>query len=284
MPARSSCPSTRRSLVFPLLRPHARYLRIANHKPELSQLRQSAKTGYGRAACPAISAYQSAWAVRRVKVDETDTSAQTYRSTDQRADRQHSAVMSVPGKQVQNGTYEFDYMRVPDTRTRWQIFRDGIYNSENGTYCGHPPKKWGESASIIVSFHYSLDSNAHSETVEEWIGTIDMEKELESSASLFVGTIFEKWYISTLCYTGVNIRISWKNCDAWMSERFLVQRQFFSSHSSSLVFRKKSVLWKAENLHILFLYCLKIENILGLKLVKISILRIGARNKYLKHR
>lgn len=57
--------------------------------------------------------------------------------------------MSVRGKQVQNGTYEFDYMRVPDTRTRWKIFTDGIYNPQEGTYCGHPPKKWGESANVI---------------------------------------------------------------------------------------------------------------------------------------
>ncbi|KYQ53878.1 Sodium/potassium-transporting ATPase subunit beta-2 [Trachymyrmex zeteki] len=50
--------------------------------------------------------------------------------------------MSVRGKQVQNGTYEFDYMRAPDTRTRWQIIRDGFHNSTEGTYCGHTPKKW----------------------------------------------------------------------------------------------------------------------------------------------
>jgi len=57
--------------------------------------------------------------------------------------------MSVRGKKVENGTYEFDYMRVPDTRTRWEIFRDGIYNSEEGTYCGHPPKKWGNSEYFV---------------------------------------------------------------------------------------------------------------------------------------
>jgi len=52
--------------------------------------------------------------------------------------------MSVRGKQVQNGTYEFDYMRAPDTRTCWQIIRDGFYNPTEGTYCGHTPKKWGK--------------------------------------------------------------------------------------------------------------------------------------------
>lgn len=72
-------------------------------------------------------------------------------SNDQRA-AISVAVMSVRGKQVQNGTYEFDYMRVPDTRTRWKIFRDGIYNPQEGTYCGHPPKKWGESSRVNFTF------------------------------------------------------------------------------------------------------------------------------------
>jgi len=68
--------------------------------------------------------------------------------------------MSVRGKKVENGTYEFDYMRVPDTRTRWEIIRDGIYNSEEGTYCGHPPKKWGKSFRIIrIPRHSNCSSN-----------------------------------------------------------------------------------------------------------------------------
>ncbi|EGI65176.1 Sodium/potassium-transporting ATPase subunit beta-2 [Acromyrmex echinatior] len=52
--------------------------------------------------------------------------------------------MSVRGKQVQNGTYEFDYMRAPDTRTRWQIIRHSFHNPIEGTYCGHTPKKWDQ--------------------------------------------------------------------------------------------------------------------------------------------
>lgn len=71
-------------------------------------------------------------------------------------------VMSVRGKQVQNGTYEFDYMRVPDTRTRWEIFRDGIYNSQKGTYCGHPPKKWGK-----FRFEYFVYSKVDIQTAED---------------------------------------------------------------------------------------------------------------------
>jgi len=62
--------------------------------------------------------------------------------------------MSMRGKQVQNGIYEFDYMRGPDTRTRWEMIRDGIYNPQKGTYCGHTPKKWGESANILYIYIY----------------------------------------------------------------------------------------------------------------------------------
>lgn len=61
--------------------------------------------------------------------------------------------MSTPGKQVRNGTYEFDYMRVPENKTRWEVIRDGFYNPVEGTYCGHPPKKWGK---FVLSFSLYL--------------------------------------------------------------------------------------------------------------------------------
>lgn len=64
--------------------------------------------------------------------------------------------MSVRGKQVQNGTYEFDYMRVPDNRTRWKKLTDGIYNPQEGTYCGHPPKKWGYTLIFYTCFFAGL--------------------------------------------------------------------------------------------------------------------------------
>ncbi|XP_015189132.1 PREDICTED: sodium/potassium-transporting ATPase subunit beta-2-like [Polistes dominula] len=64
--------------------------------------------------------------------------------------------MGTPGKQVRNGTYEFDYMRVPENKTRWEILRDGIYNSVEGTYCGHPPKKWAYTAIFYTCFFSCL--------------------------------------------------------------------------------------------------------------------------------
>ncbi|KAI4483547.1 hypothetical protein M0804_007807 [Polistes exclamans] len=64
--------------------------------------------------------------------------------------------MGTPGKQVRNGTYEFDYMRVPENKTRWQNLRDGIYNSVEGTYCGHPPKRWAYTAIFYTCFFSSL--------------------------------------------------------------------------------------------------------------------------------
>lgn len=148
MPARSSCPSTRRPLVFqPFARSFARMLAtyVSLTTSKLSQFRQSTKPGTVALRfplSPRISPREllDAWRLTRPTCLHLNLPAD-------RPIKEQSiafAVMSVPGKQVQNGTYEFDYMRVPDTRTRWEIFRDGIYNPQEGTYCGHPPKKWGK--------------------------------------------------------------------------------------------------------------------------------------------
>ncbi|XP_033309686.1 sodium/potassium-transporting ATPase subunit beta-2-like isoform X1 [Bombus bifarius] len=48
----------------------------------------------------------------------------------------------MPGKQLQNGTYEIDYKRAPDQKTRWEALRDCIHDPVEGTYCGHTGKKW----------------------------------------------------------------------------------------------------------------------------------------------
>lgn len=53
--------------------------------------------------------------------------------------------MSIPGKLVKNGVYEFAYMRPKDTRTKWQIFRDGIYNNKKKTIFGHTKHEWSKN-------------------------------------------------------------------------------------------------------------------------------------------
>ncbi|XP_076232639.1 sodium/potassium-transporting ATPase subunit beta-2-like [Calliopsis andreniformis] len=60
--------------------------------------------------------------------------------------------MSVPGKQLQNGTYEFDYNRAPEQKTFWVAFRDYIHNPAEGTYCDHPPKKWAITGIFYTIF------------------------------------------------------------------------------------------------------------------------------------
>ena len=51
--------------------------------------------------------------------------------------------MTIPDKEVKNGAFEFDFMRLPDTRTKWQIFKDTIYNPKEGTILTHTKKEWG---------------------------------------------------------------------------------------------------------------------------------------------
>lgn len=57
--------------------------------------------------------------------------------------------MSMPGKQLQNGTYEFDYKRVPEQKSRWKALQDFVHDPVEGTYCGHTGKKWGNYSLII---------------------------------------------------------------------------------------------------------------------------------------
>ncbi|RLU18376.1 hypothetical protein DMN91_008733 [Ooceraea biroi] len=95
--------------------------------------------------------------------------------------------MSVRGKQVQNGTYEFDYMRVPDTRTRWEIFRDGIYNPQEGTYCGHPPKKWGYTLIFYACFYAGL-AILFSICMKGMLATLSYEKPKWTLSSSLIGT------------------------------------------------------------------------------------------------
>ncbi|XP_051172799.1 sodium/potassium-transporting ATPase subunit beta-1-like [Leptopilina boulardi] len=60
--------------------------------------------------------------------------------------------MSIPGKLVKNGVYEFAYMRPKDTRTKWQIFRDGIYNNKKKTIFGHTKHEWMRTALFYLVF------------------------------------------------------------------------------------------------------------------------------------
>lgn len=64
--------------------------------------------------------------------------------------------MSVPGKQLQNGTYEFDYKRVPEKKTYWKVLRDFIHDPVEGTYCGHTGKKWAITGAFYTCFFSAL--------------------------------------------------------------------------------------------------------------------------------
>ncbi|XP_011054947.1 PREDICTED: sodium/potassium-transporting ATPase subunit beta-2-like [Acromyrmex echinatior] len=95
--------------------------------------------------------------------------------------------MSVRGKQVQNGTYEFDYMRAPDTRTRWQIIRHSFHNPIEGTYCGHTPKKWGITL-IFYTFFYAALAILFSISMKGLLATLSDEKPKWTLSSSIIGT------------------------------------------------------------------------------------------------
>lgn len=69
--------------------------------------------------------------------------------------------MSMPAKQLQNGTYEFDYKRVPEQKSRWKALQDFVHDPAEGTYCGHTGKKWGN-----YFLMYNSTSEAKLEIIE----------------------------------------------------------------------------------------------------------------------
>ncbi|KAL2719454.1 sodium/potassium-transporting ATPase subunit beta-2-like [Vespula squamosa] len=95
--------------------------------------------------------------------------------------------MSTPGKQVRNGTYEFDYMRVPENKTRWEVIRDGLYNPVEGTYCGHPPKKWAWTV-VFYSCFFSVLALLFAICMKGLLATISNDKPKWILDSSIIGT------------------------------------------------------------------------------------------------
>lgn len=95
--------------------------------------------------------------------------------------------MSAPNKQVQNGIYEFDYMRVPENKTRWEAIRDGLYNPAEGTYCGHPPKKWAITA-VFYSCFFSVLALMFAICMKGLLATLSKEKPKWTLDSSLIGT------------------------------------------------------------------------------------------------
>ncbi|XP_033208613.1 sodium/potassium-transporting ATPase subunit beta-2-like isoform X2 [Belonocnema kinseyi] len=99
--------------------------------------------------------------------------------------------MSIPGKEVQNGVYEFDYMRAPDTRTKKQIFLDALYNPTTKAILGHTKREWGMGyrplpASITREMIISYDSKNVTD-MNSWIKRINTFLESYHNSSLLPG-------------------------------------------------------------------------------------------------
>ncbi|XP_015434998.1 PREDICTED: sodium/potassium-transporting ATPase subunit beta-2-like [Dufourea novaeangliae] len=59
----------------------------------------------------------------------------------------------MPGKtQLKKDPYEFDYNRVPESKTKWMAVRDYIHDPAEGTYCGHTGKKWAITGAFYAVF------------------------------------------------------------------------------------------------------------------------------------
>lgn len=83
--------------------------------------------------------------------------------------------MSTPSKNLQNGTFEFDYNRVPEHKTRWKALQDFIHNPAEGTYCGHTGKKWAITGIFYACF-FSVLALLFAVCMKGLLATLNNEK------------------------------------------------------------------------------------------------------------
>ncbi|KAK0159749.1 hypothetical protein PV327_010829 [Microctonus hyperodae] len=59
-------------------------------------------------------------------------------------------------KPMINGAYESEYMRIPVYRTRWQIFKNCLYNPEENTILTRTKRQWGITGLFYIVFFSGL--------------------------------------------------------------------------------------------------------------------------------
>lgn len=59
--------------------------------------------------------------------------------------------MATPGKESENGVYEFPYMRPEDNRTKWEKFIYFLWDPQSSRCLGRTGKSWCKYLSIL--FH-----------------------------------------------------------------------------------------------------------------------------------
>lgn len=51
--------------------------------------------------------------------------------------------MAIKGKESENGMYEFPYLKPPE-KSKWETFRNALYDPDKGTVLGRTGKSWCE--------------------------------------------------------------------------------------------------------------------------------------------
>lgn len=58
--------------------------------------------------------------------------------------------MATPGKESENGVYEFPYMRPDSNRTNWEKLQLAIWDPSSRQFLGRTAKNWGEWMNIVI--------------------------------------------------------------------------------------------------------------------------------------
>lgn len=68
-----------------------------------------------------------------------------------------AGIGATPGKEAENGVYEFPYMRPQNNRSKWESLRLNIWDSSEGKFLGRTAKSWGKLLQFKRNYNFTID-------------------------------------------------------------------------------------------------------------------------------
>ncbi|GLV41525.1 nervana 2 [Carabus blaptoides fortunei] len=95
--------------------------------------------------------------------------------------------MATPGKESENGVYEFPYMRPESHLTNWEKFQLAVWNSSENKFLGRDAKSWGQILMFYSVFYVVLGA-LFAICVQGLFLTLDEEKPMWLLDESLIGT------------------------------------------------------------------------------------------------
>ncbi|XP_076626228.1 sodium/potassium-transporting ATPase subunit beta-2-like [Colletes latitarsis] len=88
---------------------------------------------------------------------------------------------------IGNNSYNLDYNRMPEAKTKWKAFQDYIHDPVEGTYCGHTGKKWAITGVFYTCF-FAILALLFAICMKGLMATINPEKPRWTLDESLIGT------------------------------------------------------------------------------------------------